>query len=101
MAANLNEAELERARREAIARLEKDRAVKAAALAEADTKLQQARDGDLKARLGTRRRSEMTMKERAELVVEGRLARVPEPGLVTSDGRPVRRRATGAATSSC
>jgi hypothetical protein len=64
----INEAEAERQRREVIALLEQDRAKKAAALAEVDAKLAVAKDGDFRARLGDRKRSQMSTKEKTEVI---------------------------------
>ena len=70
MAANLNEQAAQTERDRLIAQLEADRAKKAEALAAADAKLQAAQDGDFKARLGERRRSEMSRKEKVEVIAK-------------------------------
>ena len=48
--------------------LKAQRAVKAAELAKLDEKLEAVSDADFKARLGDRRRSEMSTRERAEVI---------------------------------
>jgi hypothetical protein len=68
MASTLNEAEAERQRLAAIELLKQDRAKKAAALAEVDAKLAEVEQADFMQRLGDRRRSQMSNREKIETI---------------------------------